>query len=251
MSNPDGVVDGYDPHAFPPFAVTVDIVMFTLRDDRLQLVLIQRGAPPFDKAWALPGGFVHPDEDLETAARRELFEETGVESSPAHLAQLGAYGAPDRDPRMRVVTVAWWAILPDIADPEAGTDALIADLVGVDDVLERRVELAFDHHQIVADAVEALRNELEDTTLASSFWTEEFRISDLRRVYEIVWNTELEPGNFQRKVRKIPGWLEPTGQHAINPYGVRPAQLFRSSADLATRLETPLRRERDTHELDT
>ncbi|MFT5204623.1 MAG: 8-oxo-dGTP diphosphatase [Candidatus Aldehydirespiratoraceae bacterium] len=236
-------LEGYDPSAFPPFAVTVDLVVFTIRDDRLQIVLVQRGAPPFEHAWALPGGFVHVDEDLEMAARRELFEETGVDTGPSHLAQLGAYGGPDRDPRMRVVTVAWWAIVADLPDPKAGTDAAHADLIGVDDVIEGRVQLAFDHRSIVIDALESLRDQLEDTTIAATFWTNEFRISDLRRVYEIVWDTELEPGNFQRKVRKIPGWLQPTGTYDESSTG-RPAALF-SSARRVRRLDSPIRRERD------
>ncbi|MEQ8842288.1 MAG: NUDIX domain-containing protein [Acidimicrobiales bacterium] len=234
--------EDYDPAAFPPFAVTVDLVVFTIRDDRLQLVLVQRGAPPFERSWALPGGFVHVDEDLEDAARRELVEETGVDTGPSHLAQLGAYGAPDRDPRMRVVTVAWWAIMAAVPDPRAGTDAAHADLIGVDDVIEGRVELAFDHRRIVIDALEALRDRLEDTTIATTFWTDEFRISDLRRVYEIVWDTELEPGNFQRKVRKVPGWLRPTGSFDERGTG-RPAELFSSQPSLR-RLESPIRRER-------
>ena len=235
-------LEDYDPGAFPPFAVTVDLVVFTIRDDRLQLVLVQRGGPPFERAWALPGGFVHVDEDLEDAARRELAEETGVDTRPGHLAQLGAYGAPDRDPRMRVVTVAWWAIMADLPDPEAGTDAAHADLIGVDDVIDGRVTLAFDHRRIVIDALEALRDRLEDTTIATSFWTDEFRISDLRRVYEIVWDTELEPGNFQRKVRKVPGWLQPTGSYDEGGTG-RPAELFSSPLELR-RLDSPIRRER-------
>jgi len=234
----------YDPSAYPPFAVTVDIVVFAVRDDRLQLVLIQRNEPPFVSAWALPGGFVHENEDLEAAARREFVEETGVDTGPAHLAQLHTYGAPDRDPRMRVVTVAWWAVMAEVPDPEAGTDASYADLINVDDVVEGRIELAFDHRQIVIDALGALGDDLENSTVATSFWKDGFRISDLRQIYELVWGFELEPGNFQRKVRSIDGFVEPTGSRSLNPDGGRPAQLF-MSAPTVRPLSSSLRRERD------
>ena len=243
MSNDTGI-EGYDPAAFPPFAVTVDVVVFTIRDKQLQVVLIERGGPPFENSWALPGGFVHVDEDLETAALRELSEETSIRSSPSHLTQLGAYGAPDRDPRMRVVTVAWWAILPRLRDIEAGSDAASTDFVAVDKVTSGEVSLAFDHQRIVLDAVEALRDRLEDTTLATSFWTGEFRISDLRRVYDMVWGQDLEPGNFQRKVRKVQGWLEPSGRQSESSSGGRPAQLFRDDGQVR-RLDSPLKRNRN------
>ena len=238
-------VDGYRPSDYPPFAVTVDIVVFTIRDDRLQLVLIQRSAPPFKHAWALPGGFVKHAEDLETAARRELREETGVQAGPSHLAQFQTYGNPDRDPRMRVVSVAWWAIIPNLAQPVAGSDAAHADLIDVEDVITERVTLAFDHRQIVIDGLEALRSELENSTLASTFWDGEFRIRDLRRVYEVVWGVDLEPGNFQRKVRKIPGWLRATGRRSTSSEGGRPAEFFRSESPSPQRLNSPFRREQE------
>jgi 8-oxo-dGTP diphosphatase len=229
-------VEGYDPAAFEPFAVTVDIVVFTLRHDRLQLVLIERGEPPFAGAWALPGGFVLPNENLLDAAGRELIEETATTISG--LRQLGAYGAPDRDPRMRVVTVAWWAILPALADPVAGTDAAVASLVDVDDVIDGRIEVAFDHHQIITDALAALRHELQHSTLAASFWDGEFCIADLRRVYETVFGTRLEPGNFQRRVRKIDGFIEPTGRRRLGRG--RPAELFVAAGDGPAPLDPPL-----------
>lgn len=235
-------LNNYDAAAYPPFAVTVDIVVFTIRDDRLQILLIQRGEQPFAQAWALPGGFVREREGLELAARRELAEETGVTTGPAHLAELGAYGAPDRDPRMRVVTVAWWAIMADVPEPVAGTDAVFADLVSVDDIVDGHLQLAFDHHTIVMDALQALRDALERTTAATAFWSGGFRISDLRRVYELVWGVELEPGNFQRKVRSIDGFLEPTEISASSPAGGRPARLFRSRPSVR-RLTTPLSRD--------
>jgi 8-oxo-dGTP diphosphatase len=239
----------YDPSAFPAFAVTVDVVVFTLEGGRLHVLLVQRGTPPHERAWALPGGFVLPREGLEEAARRELAEETGVESGPRHLEQLGAYGDPDRDPRMRVVTVAWWAVIPELPTPQAGSDAAFADLIGVDEILDGQLELAFDHRQILEDALEALRQRLEDTTLASAFEPGPFRISDLRRVYEAVWGVRLEPGNFQRKVRKVPGWLEPCAEEEILSMRLdeqeaapgRPAQYFRAPDSIRAML-SPMRR---------
>jgi 8-oxo-dGTP diphosphatase len=145
--------DDYDASAFPPFAVTADTVVFTRRDDRVMVVLVQRAKQPFRGRWALPGGFVDIDEDLEAAARRELAEETGL--TVEAIRQLGAYGTPGRDPRMRVVTVVYWAEVDDLADPVAADDANDARLWSVEYVLANREFLAFDHHRIVSDAARA------------------------------------------------------------------------------------------------
>lgn len=149
----------YDPGAYPPFAVTADTAVFTLRDDRLLVLLIERGTEPYRGRWALPGGFVDIDEDLHDAAVRELAEETGIEAN--ELRQLGAYGAPDRDPRMRVVSVVFWTMIPDLDEPRGGDDAADAFLVPIDDVLADPSRLAFDHHQILTDAFERAENELD------------------------------------------------------------------------------------------
>ena len=139
------------------FAVTVDIVLVTVVQRRLKVLLIQRGNPPYEGAWALPGGFVEPDEDLAEAAARELREETGIGVKLDSLRQVGAYGHPDRDPRMRVVTVAYGAIVERLAEaPRGGSDAAHAGLVPVAEVQSGRVTLAFDHRQIVEDAVSRL-----------------------------------------------------------------------------------------------
>ena len=114
--------DGYNPSAFPSFAVTVDIVILTVIDAQLQVLLVRRKADPFEGGWALPGGFKRPDESLDTAAVRELREETGVDA-PKHLAQFGTYGDPGRDPRGNVVTVGYLAVTPEVGRIEAGTDA--------------------------------------------------------------------------------------------------------------------------------
>ena len=229
----------YDPTEFPPFAVTVDMVVFTIDDDRLRVVVIEPGDGPAANRWALPGGFVRADEDIEPAAWRVLRTKTGVTGTD-HLAQLGTYGAPDRDPRMRVVTVAWWAIIPDLPEPVPGRRVEEARLVDVDDVVDASFELAFDHRTIVADALDAARSEIELTAVAASFLDEQFRISDLRQVYETIWGLELEPGNFQRKVRGLKGFIEPTGHRSSESPSGRPAELFTCN-DVTAKLAVPFR----------
>ena len=132
--------------------MTADVVLFASGPTQLQILLVERRSDPFRGALALPGGFVDEDEGLEEAARRELSEETGVELPPGSLRQLGAYGAPGRDPRMRVVTVAFWASIEQSPDPKEGSDAAATRMVPLADVLANPEKLAFDHHQIIDDA---------------------------------------------------------------------------------------------------
>lgn len=139
----------------PPIALSVDAVIFTIRDGKRMVVLVRRRNPPYQGAWALPGGMVEADEDLPEAAARELAEETGLEVPALMLTQLGAYGAPGRDPRMRVVSVVFWAMVPDLADPVGGSDAASAGLVPLDQALSDDFKLAFDHDRILADALNA------------------------------------------------------------------------------------------------
>ena len=231
----------YDPHAFPPFAVTVDIVVMTIIENDLRVLLIRRAVPPFRDSWALPGGFVRPDEDLDTAAARELAEETSINQEPGHLEQFGTYGHPDRDPRMRVVSVGYWAIVPDLPAPKGGSDAAYAELVPVAELESGRIRLAFDHDRIVADAIARARSSLEDTTIATHFCPPEFTISDLRRVYDAVWDSKLDPGNFQRKVKQTVGFLKPLKQTARSgDKGGRPAGLWTTGP--AETLSPPLTR---------
>ena len=216
----------YDPHAFPPVAVTVDIVAFTIRDDELQLVLVKRGEEPFKEAWALPGGFVRPDEDLAQAAARELVEETAVSRPADWLEQIRAYGDPERDPRMRVVTVAFGAICADLPTPRAGGDAAEARLFPVSEIERGHVRLAFDHPKIVQDALERLRARIETPAVAARFCPPEFTIGQLRRVHEAVRGRKLNPGNFLRQVRHSP-WLARTGRPSFSGVaGGRPASVW-------------------------
>ena len=172
---------GYDPSEFPAFAVTVDVVILTMSEGTLHMLLVRRGEAPFEGMWAIPGGFKRPAETLDEAARRELVEETGVDV-PSLLTQFGAYGDPERDPRMNVVTVAYLAVLRDVGAIVAGTDAADARLVPVSDVLKRKIDLAFDHLAIVRDAIERVRVELEVTGIATAFVGSTFTLAELRVV---------------------------------------------------------------------
>jgi 8-oxo-dGTP diphosphatase len=207
-------------------SVTVDLVILTIRDVELCVLLVRRGIPPYKGRWALPGGFVEDGEDLDRAAVRELAEETGTRLRGVHLEQLRTYGAPRRDPRGRVVTVAHLALAPDLPSPRAGSDAAHAEWVSVDEALAAGPKLAFDHEQILADGVERARSKLEYTPLGTAFCPPEFTVGELRRVYEAVWGHRIDPRNFHRKVTGSPGFLGDTGGRT-NRDGGRPARLFR------------------------
>lgn len=235
--------DGYDPSDYPPFAVTVDLTVFTIRNGRLCLLLIQRGEDPYARAWALPGGFVRPAESIDAAASRELVEETKVDVFTGHLEQLATYGDPDRDPRMRVVSVAYLAFAPDLPEPVAGSDAADARWWAIDDVLdsETGVTLAFDHEKIIQDGLERVRAKLEYTTLAARFVNEPFTLGDLHAVYTAVWGVPVRLTNFRRKVTGTEGFVIPVDGHsAPGRAGGAPATLYRRGP--ASELHPPLKR---------
>ncbi len=221
---------------YPIFSVTVDVVCLTVRDGTFQVLLVERGEEPFVGRLAFPGGFVGIDEELAVAAQRELEEETGIEA-PRFLDQLRTYGAPGRDPRGRTVTIAHLAIAPDLGEAVGGSDAAAADWHAVVPLLEDPGQLAFDHAEILVDAVERARSRLEWTPLAVDFVGEEFTIAELRHVYEVIWGIELDPANFHRKVTRAQGFVEETGRNADNSRG-RPAQLYRRGG--AERIHPPL-----------
>ncbi len=224
---------------YPVFAVTVDLVVLTLREQRLCVLLIERGVEPFAGRLALPGGFVRIDEDLEEAAYRELHEETGFGPELVRgIEQLRTYGAPDRDPRPeRVVSVAWVILGADFPEPVAASDAASASWFVLDDLDVD--DLAFDHAEILTDGVDRARSKLEYTSLATAFVAEEFTISELRGVYEAIWGETLDAANFQRKVTGTPGFLAPTDNRVSTGRG-RPAQLFRRGS--TAELHPPMRR---------
>jgi 8-oxo-dGTP diphosphatase len=219
------------------FAVTADTVLLTVRNGQLSVLLIERRFAPHEGSWALPGGFVEIDEDLDAAAQRELAEETGIDVEPNHLEQLRSYGTPGRDPRRRIVTVAYLAFVAVPPRPIAGDDARQARFFAIDDLAiddlgqNDGTPLAFDHANIIADGVERARSKLEYTTLATAFVDEPFTIGELRRVYEAVWGMPLHEANFRRKVLGTPGFVEPTGETA--PTDGRPAQLYRKGSAMS------------------
>ncbi|MCW2779270.1 MAG: mutT [Frankiales bacterium] len=216
----------YDPRAFPPFAVTVDVVLLTVREGRLCVLLVERDTHPFRGGLALPGGFVQADEDLDTAAVERLENETGVRRDVAHVEQLGAFGDPHRDPRMRVVSVAYLVFAPDLPAPRPGSRVRSVQWVPVEDVDAAR--LAFDHDAVLAAGVERARAKLEYSPVATAFCGEEFTVAELRHVYEAVWGVPLDPRNFHRKTTGTPGFLVPVGSPApVGPGGGRPAALYR------------------------
>jgi 8-oxo-dGTP diphosphatase len=245
-------LDTYTPGEFPPFALTVDLAIFTIRGGALHVLLVERADHPYRGYWALPGGFVEHDEDVEAAAWRELAEETGVEQFDGYLEQLRTYGEPKRDPRMRVVSVAHVAMAPNLPDPQAGSDAAqarwwaVADLPIDGNDSPDTPMLAFDHQVILTDALERVRAKLEYTTLAKEFVTEPFTLGDLYRVYGAVWGDLPPLGSFRRKVLATDGFVLATNETTPEPEGDgprsagRPAALF--TAGTATEIIPPLRR---------
>ena len=218
---------GYGLGAFPPYAVTVDVVILTVSSGVLEVLLVERSDDPYGGWWALPGGFKREGESLDAAAGRELGEETAV-SRPGHLEQLGAYGDPGRDARGNIVTVAYVAVMADIGKIQAGGDAAGAALVPVSDVLNRRTDLAFDHSRIVADAYERIARDLETTDLATRFTGPRFTLTGLRSVFEAVWFTTLDATNFRRTLRdgKVQ-WVEETAERAASTsLGGRPPEIY-------------------------
>lgn len=204
----------------PHPAVTVDIVIFTVRDGELKLLLVRRAGEPYQGKWALPGGFVQIDEDLETAARRELEEETGV--TGVYLEQLYTFGRPDRDPRERVITVTYYALIPsERIRLQAATDAEAVGWFGMDEL----PTLAFDHDEIVTTAHERLVAKLDYSTIAFQFMPAEFTLSELQSVYEIILREEVDKRNFRKWVLALEQ-VEETGNERREG-AHRPAKLYR------------------------
>ncbi|MBN1911915.1 MAG: NUDIX hydrolase [Pirellulales bacterium] len=182
-------------YEFPRAALTVDCVVFGLDDEDLKVLLIERDLPPFEGRWALPGGFVRLDETLDDAARRELCEETGLER--VYLEQLYTFGDLDRDPRERVVTVAYYALVR-LSDHrvQAATDARQAAWFAIDDL----PRLAFDHERILAMAHERLRGKVRYQPIGFELLPPKFALRQLQHLYEVILDRPLDKRNFRKKI---------------------------------------------------
>ncbi len=227
-------------------AVSVDVVLLTLRAGRLSILLVAGRDPRDPLSWALPGGRIDVSESLDAAVRRALAEQAGVEGLAGHLEQLRTYGDPGRDSRGRVVSVGYLALLPDLPRP-AGSRSGQARWWPVEDVMpgtpearESAPRLAFDHAKIMEDGIERARAKLEYTPLAAAFVDEPFTLAELRRVYEAAWGVALDAPNFRRKVLSTPGFVRPVGERSVRPGGGRPAELYRRGGALV--LSPPLLR---------
>ena len=218
------------PKNYPHPSVTTDVIIFTLRGGDLQVLLIRRKNPPFQGVWAIPGGFVGMDESLEEAALRELEEETGVRD--VYLEQLYTFGAPDRDPRGRTITVAYFALVPATAiHPHAGDDAAEAGWWS----MYHLPPLAFDHADILAYALQRLRYKLEYTAVVFELLPETFVLSELRAAYEVILGEKLDKRNFRRKILSA-GVVEETGAQRTGEG--RPAKLYRFRDDAVAEVKT-------------
>lgn len=198
--------------------VTVDAVVFTALHDDLKVLLIKRKNPPFKGMYALPGGFMENNESPEDAVKRELTEETNVKN--VFLQQLGAYGDVDRDPRGRVVTVVYIALISPDHELASSADAIGAEWHTVDPL----PELAFDHRQIIKDALRQLRFEIQTTNIALQILPKKFTLSELQHLYELVLKKQLDKRNFRKRIKELAVLRELKETKMEGAH--RPAQLY-------------------------
>lgn len=209
----------YDPSLYEHPSVTVDIVIFTIQNEDLKILLVKRKHWPYKDRWATPGGFVKMKESLDDAAKRELYEETHVKD--VFLEQLYAFGDPKRDPRTRVITIAYYALVnSDELRIRACTDVKEAKWFSV----KKLPKLAFDHEKIIACAVQRLRTKVINLDISFQFLPKHFTLTELQKVYEIVLDERLDKKNFRRKILSL-GVVKETTDMKLEGRR-RPARLF-------------------------
>lgn len=221
MNQPAGRTSATRPdrnrHSYP--AIAVDVVIYAMGSESLQVLLVRRRNEPFAGRWALPGGFVGADEALDAAAVRELREETGV--TDVYLEQLYTFGEPRRDPRGRVISVAYFALLRQPTATSAADDATAARWFSLHDL----PPLAFDHAEILDYARLRLRYKVEYTNVVYSLLPDTFTLTELQRVYELILGRALDKRNFRKKIGAL-DLVEPIGgQRRVGAH--RPAKLYR------------------------
>lgn len=205
--------------AYKKPSITVDIVLFTIINNSFKVLLIKRSCEPFKGVWAIPGGFVKINESLDKAALRELYEETGVKD--VYLEQLYTFGNPGRDPRGRVITVAYFALVnADEFQLKAKTDANDVKWFSI----YKLPKMAFDHKKILNYALKRLRHKLEYTTVAFQLLPKMFTLTQLQTVYEIIFNKKLDKRNFRKKILSL-GLIKDTGK-ITKGVSHRPARLY-------------------------
>lgn len=211
-------LNDYNPAEYEKPSVTVDNLIFSIKDNHLQILLIKRGGYPYKDCWAIPGGFVEINESLEEAAERELYEETNLKD--IYLEQLYTFGNVDRDPRMRVISVAYMALVPrDKLKVNAGDDAAEAEIFDVlvsgdrnliyfqnkdKNIFVSSNDLAFDHSEIIRIAIERLRGKISYTNIAFSLLKDKdcFTIFELKKIHEIILGKKLDLPNFRRSFKR-------------------------------------------------
>ncbi|GIK54463.1 MAG: NUDIX hydrolase [Chloroflexi bacterium] len=224
-------VEPYDPTKYERPSVTVDVVVFSLVADDLKVLLVRRKTPPFSEMWAIPGAFVRLDESLAAAATRALVEETGVED--VYTEQLYTFGDPNRDPRMRVITVAYFALVPyDAVRHAPGRETSETGWFS----MFHLPPLAFDHHEILEYALTRLRYKLEYTAVGFQLLPDVFTLTELQKAYEIILQEKLDKRNFRRKILSA-AILEETGQKRQEGEG-RPAMLYKYREDAVAEVKT-------------
>jgi len=214
---------------YPKPAVTVDIIVFTIQNKELKVLLVKRGIEPFKDKWAIPGGFVKLDESLEEAAKRELHEETGVKD--VYLEQLYTFGEPNRDPRERVITITYYALInSDKIKLAASTDVSDVQWFSVKNI----PALAFDHKKILDYSLRRLKWKFEYTTVAFSLLPQKFTLSEIQKIYEIVFNQQFDKRNFSKKILSLDILKEEAIKRDVS---YRPPQLYSLKSGIRDTIE--------------